>query len=266
MTGIRATAGNYLDDDTMIRYAPSIFTQLKHPDRSSSYRHIPTCEVMNNLRDNGFHPVQVSQSGGKIADTIRGLFARHSIRFRQTENLVVARGDVVPELLLLNSHDGSGSYKLYAGLLRIVCINGLVAGAGDIFQVTVRHTGNTDLPARVLAGSRKLIEGMPALFERIERLRNTPLTEARRINFARASLKLVPSRLTFDASELLTPRRPDDMETDAWTTMNVVQENIIRGGVVAFDRNGSKRRTSSISDVERDTHINRSVWDLAEAA
>lgn len=266
MTGYRAPAGTFLDDDTMMRYAPSIFCPLKHPDRSDSYRHIPTAEVVDTLRGNGFMPVAVSQSGGKVPDSIRGLFARHSVRFRQTENLDVERGDLIPEILLLNAHDGSGGYVLLAGLFRIVCLNGLVAGAGDLFKIAARHTGDKEMVMRVLDGTKKMIEATPALMERVDRMRNYTMTGAKSLFFARSAAKLVPSRLTYDPSELLTPRRPEDMENDAWTVMNVVQENIIRGGIHGTDSRGSTRRTSSVDDVRKDTNINRVLWDLAEAA
>ena len=97
-------------------------------------------------------------------------------------------------------------------------------------------------------------------------MRNQQLDEARRLKFARSALKLVPTKLKFDASELLSPRRSGDLGLDKWTVLNVVQENIIRGGIEALDRNGSTRRTASVRDVERDAHINREIWDLAEAA
>ncbi|WP_350494671.1 DUF932 domain-containing protein [Klebsiella oxytoca] len=35
-------------------------------------------------------------------------------------------GKQVPENILLNSHDSSGSYQMLLGLFRIVCQNGLV--------------------------------------------------------------------------------------------------------------------------------------------
>lgn len=266
MTGYRAPQGQYLDDETIMRYAPSIFTPLKHPDLSRGYRHIPTSEVLDSMRENGFMPVQVSQSGGKIADTIRGLFARHSVRFRQVENLDIQRGDIIPELLLLNSHDGTGSYVLAAGLFRIICTNGLVAGAGNLFREVVRHSGDKDMVTRVLAGSKKLIEATPALLARVDQMTEKVMNDNQRLTFAQAARRLAPSTLTFDASELLTPRRPDDLGYDAWTVMNVIQENVIRGGIQGHDQRGSIRRTSSVGDVQRDTQINTALWDLAEAA
>ncbi len=262
MSSFRAQPGQALDDNTIMRFAPSIFVHLKHPKQSESYRHVPTFEVLNRLRDNGFSPVCVAQSGSGEADTIRGLFAHHSIRFRKTESL--ARNEMIPELLLRNAHDGTGSYEISAGLYRTLCLNSLIAG--HLFRVTVRHSGNVDLVSRVLAASDKIIASLPDIFNRVDQMHKQILDEPRRLNFAKAALKLVPTKLKFDASELLTPRRGSDLGHDAWTTLNVVQENVIRGGIEALDRNGSTRRTASIKDVERDAIINRELWDLAEAA
>lgn len=261
---MRAILGECLDDAAIVRHAPSVFIPLKHPDRSAEYRHVPTFEVLTKLRENGFVPVAASQSGHP--NSIRGMFARHMLRFRQNDNVEVRKGDVIPELVLLNSHDGSGSYHLSAGLFRIICLNGLVAGCGDLFSIKIRHTGSTDLVDRVLVASEKMISMTPILIDRVMALQEKELDEHRRLKFAQNVLKLSPTKMTVEASDLLSPRRPEDLPTDAWTVFNVVQENVIRGGVTAIDSRGSTRRTSSISDVERSLHINRAVWDLAEAA
>lgn len=266
MSRFRAPPGSFLDDETIMRYAPSVFTPLKHPERSDAYRHVPTAEILGHLRERGFAPVQVSQSGGPTADSIRGLFARHALRLRHAELPVVERGDLIPELLLLNAHDGSGSYELSAGLFRVICLNGMVAGAGDLFRVAVRHSGAPDLPARVLDASYRILGQLPNLLERVNRLREVNLPEDRRLRLARAALRLVPSSLRLDASELLTPRRPEDQRLDAWTTLNVIQENVMRGGVPGHTRSGSRRHTAPIADVATDARVNRALWDLAEAA
>ncbi|EBA7968526.1 DUF945 domain-containing protein, partial [Salmonella enterica] len=38
-------------------------------------------------------------------------------------------GKEVPEIILLNSHDGSSSYQMVPGLFRFICTNGLVCGS-----------------------------------------------------------------------------------------------------------------------------------------
>ncbi len=47
---------------------------------------------------------------------------------------------VKPEpLILLNSHDGTGSYQLMSGVFRIVCRNGLIVSEGEAHMIRVPH-------------------------------------------------------------------------------------------------------------------------------
>jgi hypothetical protein len=54
----------------------------------------------------------------------KGAFARHLLRFRHADHLSApAVGGEVPELVLLNSHDGTSAYKFLTGIFRLVCSN-----------------------------------------------------------------------------------------------------------------------------------------------
>ena len=57
----------------------------------------------------------------------RSEHTKHMIRFRHADSLPsVAVGDSLVEVVLVNSHDGTSSYKLMAGIFRLVCSNGMV--------------------------------------------------------------------------------------------------------------------------------------------
>jgi hypothetical protein len=66
----------------------------------------------------------------------------------------------------------------------------------------------------------------------------------------------------------LLPRRHDDQASDLWTTFNVVQENVIRGGLTAVgrDANGRRRRTTTraVNGIDQDVRLNKGLWVLAE--
>ena len=60
--------------------------------------------------------------------------------------------------------------------------------------------------------------------------------------------------------DVATPRRVEDKKTDLWTTFNVAQENLLRGGF----RNGSTNRmVRPISNIQKDVNLNTQLWDLA---
>ena len=60
--------------------------------------------------------------------------------------------------------------------------------------------------------------------------------------------------------DVATPRREADRKTDLWTTFNVAQENLLRGGF----RNGTTNRmVRPISNIQKDVNLNSQLWDLA---
>jgi Domain of unknown function (DUF932) len=63
----------------------------------------------------------------RVRTQTRQGFQKHLIRFARVENLNAwAKNEVRPEIVLLNSHDKSSAYQLHCGLLRMVCLNGMV--------------------------------------------------------------------------------------------------------------------------------------------
>ena len=59
------------------------------------------------------------------------------------------------ELVLINSHDGLSSYRLMAGLFRVVCANGMIAGQ-SYDEIRIKHQG--DVIGNVIEGTYKVIE------------------------------------------------------------------------------------------------------------
>src|SRR5439155_24184880 len=68
------------------------------------------------------------------------------------------------------------------------------------------------------------------------------------------------------ADTLLRARRPEDEGTDLWATMNRVQENLIRGGVSDFHRDGrgKLRSVRALRGIDSKVGLNKGLWDLAE--
>ena len=62
--------------------------------------------------------------------------------------------------------------------------------------------------------------------------------------------------------KLLFSSRPKDAGKDLWTVFNVIQENLIRGGI-EVESNGKVRRSSEIKCIHKKTTINQKLWELA---
>jgi hypothetical protein len=69
--------------------------------------------------------------------------------------------------------------------------------------------------------------------------------------------------------QLLAPRRTQDVGTDLWSTFNVIQENVVRGGLDASgpNANGQYRRhtTRAINGIDQDLKLNKALWILAQS-
>ena len=115
-TILRARGVEPLTDDALQTAAPSVFADGKHTSRSDRYTYIPTIEVLNGLRKEGFEAFEVRQGGSR--DNEKRGFTKHMLRLRQRGDREI--GDSVRELILLNSHDGTSSYQLMSGLFRMV--------------------------------------------------------------------------------------------------------------------------------------------------
>ena len=91
----------------------------------------------------------------------------------------------VPEVVLFNRHDRSSAYKLYTGVLRYACENGLVVQSADFGSFSIRHSGSRDLSAHVREATARIMEEVPAIMNRIEAWKGIILPRRTQLDFAR---------------------------------------------------------------------------------
>jgi hypothetical protein len=252
--------------DQIRQAAPSAFATEAFSGMSARYAYIPTVDVIRGMIDAGFQPFAAGQSRTRV--DARREHTKHMIRFRAVSQ-AVSVGDIFPEIVLINSHDGSSAYKLMGGLFRLVCSNGLVIADSLIESLSVRHSGN--VISEVASGSVQLVERMPAAIDAIERWKQIQLSSAAQgafaeaahvVRFADADGKI---NTPIKPAQLLTPRRSDDNGADLWTTFNRIQENATKGGLRARSVE-TRRRTSTrqVNGIDGDVRLNRALWTLGE--
>ncbi|HBP6788142.1 TPA: DUF945 domain-containing protein [Pseudomonas aeruginosa] len=250
-----------LSDDQIHRVAPSIFAEAPHESRSQRYAYIPTATVLTELRKEGFQPFMVTQTRTRHED--RRDFTKHMIRLRHASQ-INARGET-NEIILLNSHDGTSSYQMLAGMFRFVCSNGLVCG-DTVADVRVPHKG--DVAGQVIEGAYQVLHGFDRALESRESMQAITLDEGEAEVFARAALSLKyddpdkPAPIT--ESQILMPRRFDDRRPDLWSVFNRTQENLTKGGLHGRSANGRRQRTRPVQGIDSDIRLNRALWLLAD--
>lgn len=246
--------------DAMRQRAPAVFAPSAHERMSAKYTFVPSERVLSGLMQAGFVPVEARQTHARRTSS---LHVRHVVRLRRRFETVQLR-DSVPEVVFLNSHDGTSAYQLRVGIFRVVCTNGLIVSRGAFPGVCVPHRGN--VVDEVIAGALQIAERFDDLAAQVERMEQRQLRMEGQIAFAERALALrYPSLVDsgMQPSQLLTVRRVEDTGEDLWATLNKVQENLIRGGISRRTTSGRLTRTRGITAIRKDVQLNSRLWDLA---
>jgi len=249
-----------LSDDQIRAVAPSIFAEAPHASRSERYSYIPTATVLQELRGEGFEPFMVTQT--RVRQEGRRDFTKHMIRLRHASQI---NGSEANEIILLNSHDGTSSYQMLAGMFRFVCKNGLVCGH-TLADVRVPHKGN--VAEQVIEGAYAVLNGFQQAQASRDAMQEITLDAGESEVFARAALALKyddpdkPAPIT--ESQILMPRRADDNHGDLWSVFNRTQENLIKGGLRARAANGRRQSTRPVQGIDQNLRLNRALWLLAD--
>ena len=244
--------------DQFARYAPSVLATQAHQSRSDRYTVIPTIDILRGMWKEGFAPYEVRQS--LTRDASRREFTRHMVRLRHRG--LLGSGDEVPEIILINSHDGASSYQLLAGYFRFVCSNGLIAG--DVTQdVRIRHTG--DVVGNVIEGSYEVLKNVQEIEHRKQAFKGIELNRGEQLLLANEAIQLRwDDKAPVSADRILTPHRHEDAAPTLWNTFNVIQENLIKGGQQGRASTGRRMTTRAVTGLQQDVKLNRALWSLAE--
>jgi len=255
------------------RFAPSVFADRPWDGVSARYTFIPTINVLESLMSEGWQVMRAQESRTRIEEK-KG-FTKHLLRLRRPGN-DLAVGDVFPEIVLINSHDRGSAYQMHAGFFRLACLNGLVVADSTFARLSVRHSGR--ILDEVRSGADQIAHAMPKLLTDVRDMQSIELTPDERGIFARAALTLkYDDEAPIPADRMLARRRYGDERPDMWTTMNVVQENLTKGGIAytvpahVEEVDGrrtyvptSRRHTRKDNSIQEDRTINTPLWMLAE--
>jgi hypothetical protein len=253
---------NGFSNDQLLEIAPSIFATEPANKVSSRYGFVPTIDVVEEVRSRGLAPVFAGQTLSRDQDNRP--FAKHLIRFRPQYAPTVV-GQSVPEVVLMNSHDGSSGFKLWLGLFRMVCCNGLIISDGVLGQVSVSHRSN----AAQIVGDKSIgfMGQIDHIEDRVRRFMDRVLSPIEQTALADEAAKIRwgndrPAGLNH--TDLLIGRRFEDAGDSLWAVLNRIQENVIKGGV-NLNRPNRQSSTRVLRSVSDDARVNDQLWKAADA-
>ncbi|CAI1750088.1 Domain of uncharacterised function (DUF932) [Serratia grimesii] len=247
-----------LTREELFRAVPSVFSEDKHVSRSARYTYIPTISLLDSLQREGFQPFFACQT--RVRDPERREHTKHMLRLRREGQIT---GKQVPEIILLNSHDGSSSYQMLPGLFRQVCQNGLICGE-TFGEVRVPHKG--DVVSQVIEGAYEVLGIFDRVEEKRDAMQSLVLPPPARQALAKAAItyRFGEDHQPVTEAQVLTPRRYEDYSDDLWTTYQRIQENLIKGGLSGRSAKGGRTHTRAVRGIDGDVKLNRALWVMAE--
>ena len=248
-----------LSDTQIIKAAPSVFAESAHESRSSRYAYIPTSDVLNGLRREGFQPFMACQARTRTEG--KQEYTKHMLRLRHQSQI---NGDTANEIILVNSHDGTSSYQMLAGCYRFVCENGLISGE-TVEDFRVRHSGN--VVGNVIEGAFRVLDEFKQVDSSKETMQGIILKPRQQEVLASAALQLrydPGENVPIEPQQLNQARRMDDRGADLGRTFHRVQENLMQGGLQGHNANGGRSTTRRVSSVSENIRLNRALWTLAD--
>ena len=252
-----------LTNEEIVSLAPAAGATAPHAMVSEKYSFVPTIQAVELLRSVGWMPIDAEQSKARHSD--RDGYQKHIIRFIQEG---VLRDEERVDMVLTNSHDRGCAFQLTASVWRKICGNGLMVSS-DLYNFSHRHIC---FDGRAFMDSAyKIAESAGEIASQVDDLKTIDLQPDEKSVYAAAAHRLVYDDIDnapIMPGHLLQERRYDDKGNDLWTVTNVVQENILRGGLKGSKRgaNGRIRQvtTRPVKSIDRDIRLNKALWVLTE--
>lgn len=270
--------------------APAAFAEKpKDTVSEKQYTFIPTYQIIDDLQKLNWDLYGGQQQKSRLAG--HELSAKHMLRFRHHDFTPQKVGDTIPEILIINAHDRTSSFRFYVGLYRLVCSNGLVVQGDRLDDLRIPHRIYTFEYVREQVNHMTAM--VPEVLGRIEMFKRISLDEAAKMALAERSLATRFPEYTdrfgnvdvhqlhaeIDMQSFLTPKRVEDADSSLWSTFNLIQEKVLNGGFERetektkelqhkrFDRGQANaktnRRVRRLSNIGKSIQVNQDMWKIA---
>lgn len=238
--------------------APAIFSLHKHPQRTDGYNFISTENIVELFKKNNWFLQSAQQTKTyRNASAIETLYKKHMLTFRNPH--IKKIDGIVPTIVVLNSHDGTSCFEMMLGLYRVVSESLFIISEEQFKPVKFRHSkiAKTDIEIGII----KIERSVPLINNMIKQMDETRMTIPDAIKLASNIRSKVWENPVVELSLLLMPRRDEDDTNTLWKVANVIQENIMCGGIPGRTPNNRKTRTKGISNIDRQVEVNHIVWE-----
>lgn len=264
-----------LTGQEIMQVCPSFFAVTPIEGVSKKYAFINTVEISEVLMNMGWYVVDARES--RVIDEKNRGFTRHMIRWAHTNQIGQPAEERI-EIVGVNSHNRASAFAFYTGVYRQICSNGMIACTSELGQFKVRHSGR--IADQVKEAVDQISSTATMVNKKLIELKKVTLNGEEQFAFAKAAhsllyddpntapikpVSLLRTRRTFDSSGSNSPEGYVKLpKPDLWTTMNVVQENMMKGGLQGRNKKGGLTKTRKIHSIDKDVRLNKALWMLTE--
>jgi len=242
--------------------APSLFTsEPNYNSVSQKYFFVNTLDVIREIQKFNWHIVQVDQVS--VREASNEGYQTHLVKFVHLDDLLANNENSV-QLLLFNNHSGNKSMSISCGLYRACCANGMVISDSVFEELKIRHIG--DKEKEVADAITKITAIKPKIIADIKAMESITLNDEEKLSFAKSVIPLrFDDHLEVNPKDLLKAHRIEDKDTENLdVTLNIIQENIIRGQVSGINKQTNRKfKSKPILSLVKDKIINKGIWDVA---
>lgn len=255
-----------LTTDQIRSAAPQAYAASPKPGLSAKYSFLPTSRIIEDMDSLGWKVCQAKANRSRTQ--VNQEYGNHVIKFFNPDVFIQdSEGNVESyiNVVVMNNHSGTGSFKFEMGIFRLVCSNGLVIKDRDMGSFNIRHSGYSF--EQLQETLNDAVGKLPQLVTKINQLNMVTMTAEQQKDFATKALALrsYTDRVPTDTelAEFLAPRRTQDQGDSLWVILNRVQESVMKGGYHIQNARGRFRRAKSIKNIQQDIKLNQKVWELA---
>lgn len=242
----------------------NIINQVKPAEHlSQSYSFISTRDILDFVLKDGFYIKSVEKQRCKYIEN-EG-YQKHLVTLEHSSlnkpRTLLNVGDIIPQVLLWNSYNGSCSLNFAVSFFRCFCSNQCVTLHSEVSNIKLKHINLTldDVKSAIDTS----IKNIPLLTTKISSWSGINLSKQQQIDFANNAINIRWANTDNKpfSHEILKPRRSIDTKTDLWTIYNRIQEALIKGGSFLPI---TKQSSRPIKAIDSRISINQSLWKLAE--
>lgn len=247
--------------------APAALSTTPAAHCSARYSMVPTIDAIKMLEQNGFALVDAKQQRclNPAWDADKHAMHRVVMRMKGTEKLTKRQMTlgVIPELLITNSSDGSCTFEIAKGILRLICSNGLVVMEKEDALTSVHKNLSME---RVLERALEVAGSAQSTLATIQQWSERKLTDAQVQQFATEALalRMGDKAAAYDPMTLVEAKRTEDAGSTLWSVYNRAQENGMNGALEGRSANGRAIRGHRITGISAEMEYNKLLWALTE--